>query len=401
MSSRFLRGGLYVLAVCLPFSIALVEVSFGVMLFAWAGRLWERRRSRAACWTLPAQLTWPLAAYVVACLLSVAWSTDWRLSLTGLIGKTLEYLGFLVIVADVARDRAVVRRAVMLFGISAVLVCLDGWLQEWTGSDLLRHTMARTGYGRMTGPYRSPNDLATYLMVTLLLAWAAWSQPGRAGRWWRLGGLLLLFITFVRTDSQGAWLGVGAGGLLLVRRLKRAWQPLVVGLLLLLAGAVVVWRHHGLPSYAQAIGHGPEDRWFMWQAGLGMVRDHPWTGVGLNTFMANYLQYWVGGEQMPRYAHNCYLQTAAEVGIPGLLAFLWLLAALLVTWWRRLGDLAPEADRALLVGLSAAALAFLVQSAVDTNFYALRQVVLFWVVAGLATGLAQSAAARPAAIGSS
>jgi putative inorganic carbon (HCO3(-)) transporter len=131
---------------------------------------------------------------------------------------------------------------------------------------------------------------------------------------------------------------------------------------------------------------GAHDRWLMWQAALGMIRDRPWLGHGVNTFMANYLAYWVGGERFPRYAHNCYLQVAAETGLIGLSAFLGLLGAV---FWRVLAgvrEATPE-QRLLLLGLGAGLLAFATQSALDTNFYSLRQAALFWVLAGLAVGL--------------
>jgi putative inorganic carbon (HCO3(-)) transporter len=111
-------------------------------------------------------------------------------------------------------------------------------------------------------------------------------------------------------------------------------------------------------------------------------------GHGLNTFMAHYLDYWVGGQRLPRYAHNCYLQVAAETGILGLAAFLWLLGALGARLFRALRGL-PSKDRLLLSGVCAGLLAFVVQAGIDTNFYSLRQAALFWTLAGLALGVSE------------
>ena len=125
----------------------------------------------------------------------------------------------------------------------------------------------------------------------------------------------------------------------------------------------------------------------MWQAAMGMIRDRPILGHGLNTFMANYLTYWVGGEQAPRYAHNCYLQVAAETGLIGLgvfLVLLWQIFAYLLRGLTRL----PSQEGLLLLGMIAGLFAFAVQAGVDTNFYALRQAALFWTLAGLAVGYA-------------
>jgi O-antigen ligase len=134
---------------------------------------------------------------------------------------------------------------------------------------------------------------------------------------------------------------------------------------------------------------GTVDRWDMWQAAVGMIRDRPFLGHGINTFMANYLDYWVGGEQVPRYAHNCFLQMAAETGFIGLWAFLWLLGVLISCLMQALKRADPR-RRMLLLGFLAGLLAFILQAAVDTNFYAMRQAVLFWALAGLALGMSQS-----------
>jgi len=130
---------------------------------------------------------------------------------------------------------------------------------------------------------------------------------------------------------------------------------------------------------------GEQDRLVMWQAAWKMIQDRPVLGHGVNTFMSRYLDYWVGGERMPRYAHNCYLQVAAETGMLGLAAFLALLGLLfvrLLTGSQR----GPPADQAQLAGLTAGLLAFALQAGIDTNFYSVRQAALFWVLAGLAIG---------------
>jgi len=91
---------------------------------------------------------------------------------------------------------------------------------------------------------------------------------------------------------------------------------------------------------------------------------------------------------MPRYAHNCYLQVAAETGFVGLAAFLALLGMLFWHLIRR--AMRSEAQLAILLpGFIGGLLAFVVQAGVDTNFYSLRQAALFWVLAGVAVGLSE------------
>ena len=126
----------------------------------------------------------------------------------------------------------------------------------------------------------------------------------------------------------------------------------------------------------------------MWQAAVGMIKDRPVLGHGVNTFMANYLHYWVGGEKQPRYAHNCYLQVAAETGLVGLASFLALLGLLFAQLLRTVRHLQSN-EQLMLVGLIGGLVAFVIQAGVDTNFYSLRQAALFWTLAGLALGVSE------------
>ena len=116
--------------------------------------------------------------------------------------------------------------------------------------------------------------------------------------------------------------------------------------------------------------------------------DRPIFGHGINTFMANYLDYWVGGERQPRYAHNCYLQVAAETGIAGLLAFLAVLGLLFARLRHGIRRIRGD-DGIWVIGMTAGLVAFALQAGIDTNFYALRQAALFWVLSGIALGLHQ------------
>ena len=56
-------------------------------------------------------------------------------------------------------------------------------------------------------------------------------------------------------------------------------------------------------------------------AGLGMVRDHPFVGVGLGRFKS-YSMAFSNDMRVPKMAHNSFLELAAEGGIPTLILFL-------------------------------------------------------------------------------
>ena len=66
-----------------------------------------------------------------------------------------------------------------------------------------------------------------------------------------------------------------------------------------------------------------------WQAAGEMIRYHPWTGVGFSNYEPVYAQYALMNWPIALgHAHNYYLNVAAELGVPGFLAYLLLWGAI-------------------------------------------------------------------------
>jgi O-antigen ligase len=400
-------GSLYVLLFLLPFSKAAIEVTSVLLVAGWLlARLSSRTRADTV-WGQPAlrSLALTLLAYLGVCALSILVSDFPGHSVRALFSKWLQYAWLFVVAADLGRRPSVVRQSLAVVACSSVFVLIEGLSQERLGRGMWRGYRLDF-FDRMTGPYENPIDLATYLMVVIPLLLASSlrqrSLLRRVGLWALLAGLI---VGLAKTMALGAWLGLGVGVICVVcvgnRTIRRSGLIMlgvaVVACGLLLRYPDVLNKTLSLSEVkvARAGAVSPEpfssignvDRLAMWQAALRMIRDRPILGHGLNTFMANYLTYWVGGERQPRYAHNCYLQVAAETGIVGLVLFvivLWQLFSRLMTQLRR----SRAGDAMLLSGFLTGLLAFVVQAGIDTNFYSLRQAALFWTLAGLAVGYA-------------
>ena len=394
------QGSLYVLLFLLPFSKAIVSIAFGLLLLGWVLERWNPATRNHTVWASPRlrPLALAIGAYLAVCVLSIAVSDFPMLSLHGIRKWARALLSCMLIVEIATQPRVVGRglkvpeRSAIVIACSSALVIIEAVTQELFGKGVfLGHPIGLPwGFQRMIGPYENPIDLATYLMVVIPILLALMVTHRTWARW-AFGTLLLaLLACLARTEATGALIGLAVGLLAFVganRTMRRYGLTLLVGLVLV--GAFFLQRGDRLASALSGRDVGTRDRWVMWQAALGMIRDRPILGHGVNTFMANYLRYWVGGERQPRYAHNCFLQVAAETGILGLATFLWLLGTLAWLWWRAVHALKEQPPSGeILLGLGAGLLAFLVQSAIDTNFYSLRQAALFWTLSGLTIGLA-------------
>ena len=100
------------------------------------------------------------------------------------------------------------------------------------------------------------------------------------------------------------------------------------------------------------------DRYYMWQAGVDMIRDHPVFGQGPGTILARYPLYrWpeAPNTQAP-HLHDNALQIAAERGIPCLGFWLWWIASAMgdaYREWRRPPSASRWAAGAALAGITA------------------------------------------------
>ncbi len=392
---RLLEVFLYLLFFYLPFSIAVIETASIVLIAGWLClRLNPKTRFKSVWLHEPFRgVLIGVLAFLVACLLSVFLSDHRALSIQGFIRKWLKYLMLMVVIADFASSKTIIKRSLLALAGGSGLVVFEAASQVFFGKGLLRGFAFKV-YQRVTGPYNNPLDLGTFLVVVIpvLFIWALSILPGNRRKWgWTL--LVLLFACLLNTEAIGAWLGGSVAILAVVLSSndasvrRKGWLFVCAALLL---GCLALWKSGRLSDTLSWQEIGKRDRVWMWQDALGMIRDRPLTGHGLNTFMSNYLDYWVGGERQPRYAHNCYLQLWAETGLVGLGAFCYMIWQLLV--FLRNPALRDKQRQALMQGLVVGLLAFLIQAGVDTNFYSVRQAVLFWSLAGFALAVKSSEA---------
>lgn len=132
-----------------------------------------------------------------------------------------------------------------------------------------------------------------------------------------------------------------------------------------------------------------------WSEARRMLAAHPLTGIGLGQYPVQQRQFTreglplsqIGGSaSLQEQAHNFYLQTAAELGIPGLLLFLSVLVAFWVQGARRVRQMDQGVRRSLLIGALAASVGFAVDAFASPS-YQLGQVSMFvWLILGLGVG---------------
>lgn len=171
--------------------------------------------------------------------------------------------------------------------------------------------------------FMGPNQFAGFLVLILPLL--AGSMVDR--REYKLRGAALAagIVSLALTGSLGGWVSlacgaIAVGGLALTRTRGRGLLVGVAGGLLALV--IVLLFTTPLLSALARRSHSLHVRAVYWRATGPIIASAPLLGVGLDNWQEHYFQKKSDVQQETRKAHNDYLQILAEMGVPGLLAFL-------------------------------------------------------------------------------
>jgi putative inorganic carbon (HCO3(-)) transporter len=203
----------------------------------------------------------------------------------------------------------------------------------------------------------------------------------------------LLGIVLV-SQSRGALFGLALGlGILLVWRVPRLlWFVLVAAALLV--AAIVFWGPGTLGGallVSDSTGSAGE-RVELWDRAVHMMRDFPFTGIGIGTFepvVQTLYPLFSSNPGTPQpHAHNLYLQMGVDLGIGGLAAFLGLVVTAIATGIlniRRAGD---KACRAIAAGLLAGYVTYLMHGLLDAVALSTKVSIIVWLILALMMAVA-------------
>jgi O-antigen ligase len=228
----------------------------------------------------------------------------------------------------------------------------------------------------MTSTAGNPGDLGAYLVLPCLIAqWVLARGAKGAARWGAIAVLVLGVYALFLTQTLASLAALAAGSLVLWAALLPGRRvALAVGggaavaLVLVLAVGPLRARVLAKTTAARqgdwnAVLTGRLDGW---RAALWMLREHPWAGVGQGAFRPEFVPAklaliergaeFYAPQVTPVFgnAHNDFLETGADWGIPGLCVLAWALWTLAAALRAR----PPGPERAFALA-GAAALAIL------------------------------------------
>ena len=230
--------------------------------------------------------------------------------------------------------------------------------------------------------------LAVFLVIAILFAACVMALTKSIGGFISLFAAILVFLAFTgkrkmeptRTKARGF-----LGKILSVQNLIRDINGSVFGrecmkyialsglLILATATVITITARQGQFLDFSYPENSVIQRLNYWRSSLEIIKDNPIKGVGWGNFGAAYQKYMLPGATETRAAHNNYLQLWVELGVFGLIGFLWL-AFLFIRKTPKTG---------LQIGLLSAGVAFLVYSLFDYGLFISQVAFHWWVILGL------------------
>jgi O-antigen ligase len=276
--------------------------------------------------------------------------------------------------------------------------------------------------------------------------WSDFMRPDRRKRSFYglalvMAGLALLYLTRCRGALVALVLGFGIF-FIYKRWLKALGVTILLCLVLLAAMPRNVLVHRNASKEDQSLS----DRYYLWRRALDVIVAKPLTGTGINTYAKAHAKYdtlqkknlmplqpafpevrqnrdgsvsfisadlvltsdtkqtvlwnvdrkytlvrdkagkyFIYDDLVVRnyYAHNGYLQLAAEIGLPGTFFFLLFLVIFFKRSFRALNAVRGSPEEYTRLGLLIALLVFLIYAATDNNLQSPMSLMKFWYLAGI------------------
>lgn len=308
-------------------TFATLALMVGVIL--WIVRLYVDKNFKLR--SLPYDL--PMALFVTVSAASVAFSPvrsfDLAYNFIVLIGT---YILTYILIGQNIRTAEQIKFFIKAIGASAVIVVLCGYFQYIFGVDIadmkwIDGEAFPELRKRVFSTLENPNVLAGYLDVMICIALGILAKFGdRKQKILLVVAIVLMAACMAMTYSRGAFLTMAV--VFIIYGVIHDWRILILfmALVALLFLGDTTFSARIVSIFTETLDSSEGLRIGIWVSTIPMIADHPFSGVGWGAFKYIYPQYnyYLADTSITIYhAHNLYLNTAAEVGIVGALAYFW------------------------------------------------------------------------------
>jgi len=340
---------------------------------------------------IPFSFRWPIILFLLSATIAV-FISDNQLSAMG-IWKAyfIEPLLFLIVLIYTVKNKQQIKNLIYCLGLLTIAIGFLAMVQKFTGLFIDNPFWQAEATRRVTTFFSYPNAAALLVAPIIILAIGSLLTDKKITCLiLNILAIVLGSLTLFWVKSTGAILGLLAGlvFLLIYYKKTRIITSILVGLLIILTLTLTASPYNFQNIKKQLAPHrlglvatSLEIRINQWQEVWQMLKDNPLAGAGLANYQNKikpYHQY--DFIEIYLYPHNLFLNFWSELGLLGLVSFVWLIIIFFIYAFR---SLKKSVDKLLGLTIIAAMLTLLIHGLVDVPYFKNDLAILFWIIVGL------------------
>lgn len=369
---KIVQFSLFTFVVFSMFSISITQISFAVGALSWLLKVhltqtWKELRGT---WVGIAILCFCLA-YILAITTSVDLGGSFKY-----LKKLLQFVIFFWVANTVQNEK----QRDLLVGLIIIAGAVTALSGLWDTGIAVS--------GRIQGTRSTPATFSGALMIVGLIALGRllFHKPKEH---WVLVSVGFISLCLLMSLTRQAWLGFFLGTVFLLFFWNKFFfliTPVLLVGVLLFAGDKITERIYSLTNLKDS---SLQARVFLWESGWEIFKDHPITGCGYKCVDSIYSQYPdpSGWTAHYRGMHGNIFQLLVDTGVIGLVTWLLIWVAYFIEIFKRWQALAKEKSQdnttGILMGASAAVLAFLAGGVFESSIYDSEITMLLYLLMGL------------------
>ncbi len=322
------------------------------------------------------RINWAIGLFMLAGIISVAVSPQMSSALGQFKAYIIEpILVFYTSVLVLKNKKQLLPVFQMLFW-STVIVSLFGIFQYFSFIHLpIRFWGNGNEVTRIVSIFEYPNALSLFLGPLLGFFSTLWfyNLPLTKNKWISAIGLLITALALLLTFSRGAWIAITIGLLFILSKrfgFKQVVLPIIIAGLALLM----------IPGIRNRLGLGLSDpsssaHFELIKIGVNKIISNPIFGNGLYGFRTTQIE---ANSQIEilNYPHNIFLNFWLELGLLGLISFIWILILI----YRKF---VKEKQQPIILAAGVYIMIVLMHGLVDVPYFKNDLSLLFWFIASL------------------